>query len=102
MTPGIFIIVILVMATIVFFLRAVPFLFSKKLQQSKLAQIFSRSLPLAIMLLLTLHGVSESSKHTSALVGVAFTALIHLLFKQPIISIAAGTAAYILLIHFVV
>lgn len=95
-----FIIASLIMAAIVFFMRAIPFLFSKRLQSSKLAQILSRSLPLAIMLLLTLHGVHESSKHTSALVGVAFTALIHLLFKQPIISIFSGTAAYIIIIHY--
>jgi len=101
MTPTLFIIATLIIAAIVFTMRAIPFVFSKQLRESKLAQILSRSLPLAIMLLLTLHGVHESSKHTSALVGVAFTALIQILFKQPIISIFAGTTAYILLIHFV-
>ena len=99
MTTLTFLIITLVIAVIVYFFRALPFLFAKQLRESKLAQILSRSLPLAIMLLLALHGVHESSKITPALIGVGITAFMHLSFKQPIISIFSGTAVYTLLIH---
>jgi len=100
MTSTTFIFITIGLAAIVYITRAIPFLFSKQLRQSKLAQILSRSLPLAIMLLLALHGVRESSNLTAAFIGVGATALIHLLFKQPIISIFAGTATYVGLIHY--
>ncbi|MCP5489933.1 MAG: AzlD domain-containing protein [Chlamydiales bacterium] len=100
MTISTFIFITIGLAIMVFFTRALPFLFSKQLRSSKLAQVLSRSLPLAIMLLLALHGVRTSSSHTAALIGVGMTAFIHLTFKQPIISIFAGTATYVLLIRY--
>ncbi|WP_420421055.1 branched-chain amino acid transporter permease [Simkania sp.] len=100
MTPLVFILITIGLALIVYITRALPFLFSKQLRASRLAQVLSRSLPLAIMLLLALHGVRTSASHTTALIGVGVTAFIHLTFKQPIISIFAGTATYVLLIHY--
>lgn len=101
MSPTLFIFTSLAMAAIVYFLRAVPFLFGKKLKTSELAQILSRSLPLAIMLLLAAHGVEESAQTYPALIGVVITAVTHLTFRQPIVSIAVGTAAYMILPHFI-
>lgn len=100
MTSTIFILISLGLAAIVYFFRAVPFLFAKRLRESKLAGVLARSLPLAVMLLLALHGVEGSMKHLPALIGVGVTALTHFSFKQPIISIFAGTAVYTALIHY--
>lgn len=100
MTITSFTIITIGIAIIVYITRALPFLFAKQLRESKLAQVLSRSLPLAIMLLLALHGVRTSSNLNAALIGVGATAFIHLTFKQPIISIFAGTATYVLLIHY--
>lgn len=100
MTITSFILITIGLMLIVYITRALPFLFAKQLRESKLAQVLARSLPLAIMLLLTLHGVRTSSNLNAALFGVAATAFIHLTFKQPIISIFVGTTTYVLLIRY--
>jgi len=100
MSLTLFMIITLGISVIVYMTRAFPFFFANKLRESKLAQVLARSLPLAIMLLLTSYEVSKSTALTPALIGVAGTAFVHLLLKQPIISIVTGTALYVTLIHF--
>lgn len=101
MTFLLFLIISIGVAAVVFFMRALPFFFAKQLRESVIARVLSYSLPVAIMLLLVLHEMQGSPKTIFALIGVGVTALAHLTFKQPVISIIAGTVVYMFLMRYV-
>lgn len=90
------------MAVVTFALRAAPFLLPGRWHDRPLVQGLRRDLPPAIMLILviySLHGTQWSAWPHGApeLLGVALVALLHLMLRNPLVSIVAGTAGYMAL-----
>ena len=93
---------ILSMAVVTFGLRALPFLTSKWLQKSARVLALGRFLPLAIMSLLVLHTTLGHVKDNpdgpwAEIAGIFLTLLLQWYLRQPLLSIFAGTALYLLL-----
>lgn len=94
--------VLAAMAVVTFGLRALPFLAARFLQSHPLVQRLGKFLPLAIMTLLLLHTLVGSAKGNPAgpwaeLAAVAAVAVLQYWRRQPLLSILAGTALYVLL-----
>lgn len=94
--------VIAAMALVTFGLRALPFLAARFLQSHPLVQRLGRFLPLAIMTLLLLHTLVGSAKENPSgpwaeLAAVATVMTLQWWRRQPLLSILAGTALYVLL-----
>ena len=90
------------MAVVTFGLRALPFLAARFLQKHPMVQQLGCFLPLAIMTLLLLHTLVGSARDNPAgpwaeLAAVACVVLLQWWRRQPLLSILAGTALYVLL-----
>lgn len=90
------------MAAVTFGLRALPFLAARFLQSHPLVQRLGRFLPLAIMTLLLLHTLVGSAKDNptgpwAELAAVTTVGALQWWRRQPLLSILAGTALYVLL-----
>ena len=88
------------MAAITLALRATPFVAARFLQRLPAIEWLGQFLPPAIMVLLLLHTLRDSAgKDTSApwpeVLAAATVVLIQLKFRQPLVSIFAGTALYV-------
>jgi branched-subunit amino acid transport protein AzlD len=97
--------VALVMALVTFGLRALPFLAAQWLKKHTVVQYLGQFLPLAIMTLLLLHSlVGAASEHAQGpwpeLLAVAIVVLMQWKSHNPLLSIVAGTALYVLLRNF--
>lgn len=104
MGHGELIAVVAVMAAATFATRALPFLALRRAADHPLVMHLGRRLPPAVMLLLVaycLRDVDFAAAPYGApqLIAVAITAALHALFRQPLLSIGAGTAAFMLLIR---
>lgn len=99
--------VILVTAACTLFTRVLPFLlFGRDRPVPETVRYLGRVLPAAIMAALVVYCLKDvwpafDGHGLSALCGVAVTALLHAVRRNSLISIAGGTAAYMLLIRFV-
>ncbi|MCW2287362.1 branched-subunit amino acid transport protein AzlD [Leucobacter luti] len=86
-------------------LRALPFAILKPLRKSKFVQALGRWMPVGIMLILAVvvlrdEFVQRPDQSWAVIVAAAVTIAVHLLGKRrALLSIAAGTACYILLIN---
>ncbi len=94
--------VIAAMALVTFGLRALPFLAARFLQSHPLVQRLGRFLPLAIMTLLLLHTLVGSAQVNPSgpwaeLAAVATVVALQWWRRQPLLSILAGTALYVVL-----
>jgi len=94
--------VLIAMALVTFGLRALPFLAARFLQSHPMVQGLGRFLPLAIMTLLLIHTLVGSARDNptgpwAELVAVATVLALHWWKQQPLLSILAGTALYVLL-----
>ena len=94
--------VLAAMAAVTFGLRALPFLAARFLQSHPLVQRLGRFLPLAIMTLLLLHTLVGSAKENPSgpwaeLAAIATVMALQWWRRQPLLSILAGTALYVLL-----
>lgn len=95
---------VLAMGTVTFLIRALPFIGTRWLRDSLLAQRVGRFLPPAIMTLLLLHstldlGLQASDQLLPAIVAVLVVLGMQLRLRQPLLSIAAGTVLYMLWIQ---
>jgi branched-subunit amino acid transport protein AzlD len=86
---------------VTFLVRALPFLAAKWLKHHPLVRQVGEVLPSAIMMILLVHsmrGLSELRPGTGweVLVCVAVCIGLQLKFRQPFLSMAAGTVLYIL------
>jgi branched-subunit amino acid transport protein AzlD len=104
MGHGELIAVIAVMAVATFATRALPFVALRRAVDHPLVIHLGRRLPPAVMLLLVAYCLREVDFATAPhgapqLIAVAVTAGLHLLFRQPLISIGAGTAAFMLMLR---
>lgn len=87
-------------------LRALPFAALKPLRKSRLVQALGRWMPAGILVILAVvvlrdQLISQQGRVWPVLVATAVTILVHLLSKRrALVSIAAGTACYVLLLNF--
>jgi branched-subunit amino acid transport protein AzlD len=93
---------IVLMALITFALRALPFVASRWLQRHDVVRRLGRFLPLAIMTLLLLHAIVGAAREHAAgpwpeLMAGGLSALLQWRSRNPLLSIVAGTALYVLL-----
>lgn len=94
--------VLAAMALVTFGLRALPFLAARFLQSHPLVQRLGRFLPLAIMTLLLLHTLVGNARDNPSgpwaeLAAIATVVALQWWRRQPLLSILAGTALYVLL-----
>ncbi|MBN2653353.1 MAG: AzlD domain-containing protein [Spirochaetales bacterium] len=97
---------IAVMTVATMFTRFFPFiLFSKRPAPEWLLK-GARLVPGAVMMVLVLTSLSAinfahiSQTDFKPWIGVAATAILHLIFKNPLVSIFGGTALYMVLLNF--
>ena len=93
---------IVAMALITFALRALPFVASRWLQRHDVVRRLGNFLPLAIMTLLLLHALVGSAREHAAgpwpeLLCAGLAMLLQWRSRNPLLSIVAGTALYVLL-----
>ena len=99
--------VILVTAACTLFTRLLPFLLlGKSRPVPEGVRYLGRVLPAAVMAALVVYCLKDAvaafdGHGLSALLGVLVTALLHAVKRNSLLSIAGGTAAYMLLIRFV-
>ena len=99
-------IVIAICAAVTFLERALPFLMFGKREVPGVVRYLGRVLPMAIMATLVLYCIKDISFAALAgwvpyLAGIAATALLHLWKKNSLLSIAGGTAVYMVLVQLV-
>ena len=96
---------ILLVAVVTLLIRALPFLvFSGKRKPPRFVLWLGEQLPRAVMAMLLIYCLKDVrfaalSGWLPALAGVAVTALLHLWKRQMMLSIAGGTAVYMLLLR---
>ena len=101
MTTGELIVFFAVMGIATFLTRAAPFVLLKSHKNSRWLLHFGRVLPLMILVVLVGFsgvGLIDEQANRQALIAIAMviTALVHLLFRQAMVSILLGTAVYVL------
>jgi len=101
MTTGELIVFFAVMGIATFLTRAAPFVLLKSHKDSRWLLHFGRVLPLMILVVLVGFsgvGLIDEQANRQALIAIAMviTALVHLLFRQAMVSILLGTAVYVL------
>lgn len=97
--------VILAMGLVTFAIRALPFVASRWLQKHPIVTRLGRFSPLAIMTLLLLHSVVSSAGEHSAgpwpeVLAVAVVVGLQWWRRNPLLSILAGTALYVVMRNF--
>ena len=101
MTTGELIVFFAVMGIATFLTRAAPFVLLKSHKDSRWLLHFGRVLP--VMILVVLVGFSgvglideQANRQVLIAIAMVITALVHLLFRQAMVSILLGTAVYVL------
>ena len=96
-------VVMLVMAIATFLTRALPFMFLSRASGHPLLNYLGDYLPPILMVLLVVYSFKNadvvSVNFLPELVGLFTTMLLHLLWRQPLVSIIGGTALYMLLVQ---
>jgi len=101
MTTGELILFFAVMGIATFLTRAAPFVLLKSHKDSRWLLHFGHVLP--VMILVVLVGFSgvglideQANRQVFIAIAMVITALVHLLFRQAMVSILLGTAVYVL------
>jgi len=101
MTTGGLIVFFAVMGIATFLTRAAPFVLLKSHKDSRWLLHFGHVLP--VMILVVLVGFSgvglideQANRQVFIAIAMVITALVHLLFRQAMVSILLGTAVYVL------
>jgi len=94
--------VIVAMGVVTFALRALPFLSAQWLRRSPVIQHLGRFLPLSIMALLLVHSASNAAREHATgpwpeLIAIVVTCFLQWRSRNPLLSIVAGTALYVVL-----
>lgn len=92
--------VFVAMGLVTFAERALPFVAAKWLKKQRWVGSLGAFLPMAIMVLLTVHSAagaasSRSSLPCAEIAAIALTILLQWFFKSSLVSIFAGTALYV-------
>lgn len=101
MDLGYLLMVFVAMAAVTFAERALPFAASKWLQKQRWVRNLGDFLPLSIMVLLTVHAatdaaVAREAAPTPEVASIACAFALQWFLKNPLVSIFAGTALYVL------
>lgn len=96
------ILVVVVAALMTYALRAIPFAVVAPLQKSELMRYLADRMPVGVLAILTVYTVRDVDvfQVVSVLpvaVGIVATVVLHLWRDSMLLSIAGGTAAYVLL-----
>lgn len=96
--------VFIAMMVVTFIERALPFVASQWLVRQKWVNALGRFLPLAIMVLLTLHATvgatqARQSWPVAELLAIATTVALQWWIRNPLLSIFLGTGLYVVLIN---
>ena len=95
--------VMLVMAAATFLTRALPFWLFSKVADHPLLDFLGRYLPPMLMVLLLVYSFKNedfmSLGFLPELAGLAITFFLHVTWRQPLVSILLGTAAYMILVQ---
>lgn len=99
-------IAILIMAVVNYSTRLLPFLFFRKKELPEFLVYIERFFPAVIMIILVFYTLKDISfiEYPFALkeVGaILFTGVLHLLFKNYLVSIFAGTIFYMFLVQYI-
>ena len=95
---------IIVMMLVTWGLRALPFFFKDSLNEHPFIAFIQNRFPLIMMLILVVYA-SEAYKaqHLSevqfSLLGIGFTAVLQLVFKNYLLSLFGGITLYVLLVN---
>lgn len=87
--------------------RFLPFaVFSEKRKTPQFIEYIGKWLPSAVFGLLVIYCLKDISFISGThglpeLIAIAVTVIVHLIFRQMLVSIAAGTIVYMLLVHFI-
>lgn len=96
--------VIAVLSAATFATRALPFVLLHKVSDHPLLAHLGRLLPAMVMVLLVCYSFKHELAFNSSFLPEAacllLVAMVHLAFKQALLSIIAGTASYMALVHF--
>jgi branched-subunit amino acid transport protein AzlD len=96
---------ILVAALATFATRVLPFLlFDKKQKPSKLLELFEKNMPLMIMVVLVFYALKDTNFNgypygISEIIGILTASVLHIKFKNALLSIIGATAVYMLLVQ---
>ena len=101
MTTGELILFFAVMGLTTFITRVAPFVLLKSHKDSRLLLHFGRLLPVMILMVLVGFSViglldAQSSRQALLAIAMVITVLLHLIFRQAMVSILVGTAVYVL------
>lgn len=95
--------VITVLAVTTFFTRALPFLLLSRAANHPLLEYLGRFLPPIVMVLLVVYSFKNEATFSVSflpeLACIALVAVLHLAFRQALLSIVGGTAAYMVLVQ---
>lgn len=95
--------VILVLAAATFFTRALPFVLLARVKNHPLLEHLGRFLPPIVMVLLVVYSFKNDADFSvdflPELGCLALVAVLHLVFRQSLLSIVGGTAAYMALVQ---
>jgi len=92
------------MAILTFLLRAAPFLALRRVADTAIVRYLGDAMPAGIMVILVVYSVSGVSftrypYGIPSLVAIAVTVAVHLRWRNPLVSIVAGTACYVGMLH---
>ncbi len=95
---------IIVMATLTFALRAMPFIFRRRIENNRFFLFIKDKLPTMIMLILVcyavgLHDINATEQLDNKLIALLLTLVVHGLLRNFLLSISVGTACYVLLLN---
>lgn len=98
------VIIIAICAACTFFERVLPFLLFGDREVPKVIRYLGRVLPMAIMTTLIVYCIKNISFAAASnwlpyFIGIAVTALLHLWRSNALLSIAGGTAIYMVLVQ---
>jgi branched-subunit amino acid transport protein AzlD len=93
------------MAAVILFTRALPFLFLRKKQPPGILNYLEQNIPPLIMLLLVIYCIKDVKWDQSPyglpeLVGIGVVALLHIWKNNALLSIVSGTIVYMVAIRF--
>jgi branched-subunit amino acid transport protein AzlD len=87
--------------------RVLPFLlFDKKQKPSKMLELFEKNMPLMIMVILVFYALKDTSFNEypygmSEIIGILSAFILHIKFKNALLSIIGATMIYMALIQVV-
>ncbi|MFK2823169.1 branched-chain amino acid transporter permease [Arcobacter sp. YIC-80] len=98
-------IAIAIMAVVNFFTRVFPFLFFRKNELPSYVVFIEKFFPAVIMTILIVYSVKDvdfslAPYGLKEIGGILFTAILHIIFKNYLISIFAGTIFYMTLVQY--